>query len=134
MEVQNNREKFNVLGVQIKIISFARPESLTEYQKHFQWKFDIYSDPERKLYHSFGMKQISALNVFHPRTLLKYAQYALEGKKIEKTKEDIYQIGGDVLLDANGKVRYRFCSQRPDDRPSIETLLTEIKKFLPSNS
>ncbi len=127
--MQKNIEKLSQKNVQIKVISFAKVDELKKYQDHFQWKFDLYSDPERKLYQLFGMKKGNTLQVFHPKTVLKYFTYFLQGKKIEKTKDDIYQLGGDILLDSRGEVRARFCSERPDDRPSMDILLNEIKKL-----
>lgn len=125
--MQKNIDQFK--KAKIKVLSFAEPEELKEYQKHFQWKMDIYSDPKRTLYQAFGLKKEKIWNIFHPKTILKHIVYFSKGQKMQKAKQDIYQMGGDFILDSNGNVQYSFRSTRPDDRPSIRRLLKELEKL-----
>jgi hypothetical protein len=42
--------------------------------------------------------------------------------------EDIYQSGGDFLLNSAGNVLYAYRSQSPADRPAPKKLLQEIDR------
>jgi len=124
--VQKHLKEFETLKTKIKAISFAEPPVLKDYKKHFEWKLDLYADPQRKLYHLFGLKRLGVLNIFHPKSILKYTTYFLQGKKIQKATQDIYQMGGDFILNAEGRLTYAFRSHRPDDRPSVNELLKAL--------
>lgn len=48
--------------------------------------------------------------------------------------EDVYQSGGDFLLDRNGNLLYAHRSQDPADRPTVATLLSEIDRVKSASS
>ncbi len=122
--MQKNLDKFHNLGVQIKVVSFAPAQSLESYLLQFSWKFDLFSDPGRQIYKLFGLGRAKPWKIFHPRTVIKFVKLVLKGTKIQKSKEDEFQMGGDFLIDASGHLRYIFRSETPDDRPSVEQLLS----------
>ncbi len=124
--MQKNINQFKSKNTVIKVISFADPKDLKEYQEHFQWKMEIFSDPKRNLYRAFDLKRGNWSEVFHPRTILKYVGYIAKGQKLKKTTQDIYQMGGDFIFGRNGKLLYTFQSARPDDRPTVEELLRHL--------
>ena len=127
--MQNNIDEFKRRNIFIKVISFAELKELQIYQEHFQWKMELYSDPKRTFYKFMGLTRGSWFKVFHPKTAFKYVQYFLEGKKMKKTRQDIYQMGGDFIFNKNGELKYVFKSQRPDDRPSVSELINQIKNL-----
>lgn len=127
--MQKSLKRFNELKVQIKVVSFAKPEVLKTYVNNFSWQFPVYSDTERKAYHQLSMKRGNKLSMIHPTTLASYARVLLKGYKVEKPTDDVYQMGGDFLIDSEGILRYAHPSKRPDDRPSVKTLLKEISRL-----
>jgi peroxiredoxin len=127
--VQKHIKKFNEFNVRITVISFADDMSLAPYKANFKWDMELVSDPTRKLYKQYGLKRGKILDILHPKTLLKYTGYILQGKKMKKPTEDIYQLGGDFILDAKGKVFFSYPSKHPEDRPSVKLLLKQLKKL-----
>jgi len=110
------------------VVSFAKPAVLRNYQKHQKWKFDLYADPEKKLYKAFGLRRAKLREVLHPSAMKKYMKYLFQGKKMEMPTDDIYQMGGNYILSAEGKLVYAHQSQTPVDRPSVPELLRELSK------
>ena len=117
------------MGAQVVIVSFASQDCLKAYQEMHQWPYALLSDPERKFYRLLGLHRGTSLQIFHPKTLLSYARYFMEGKKIEKTKEDIYQLGGDFIFDRKGIYCFGYPSQRPDDRPAVSLLIQKLSEL-----
>ncbi len=128
--MQRQDGEFKKVGAQVIIISFSSSKALQPYQKIHQWGYPIFSDSQRQFYHLLGLQKGDFFQIFHPKTVMNYARYLIEGKKIEKTKEDIYQLGGDFIFDRKGVYRFGYPSQRPDDRPEVTLLLEKLSKLL----
>ena len=125
------KDQFDARGVSIVVISFAEPQRLAQYQEHHQWPFVILTDPKRTAYDAFALKRLSWLQVFSPATLKLYWRLLRGGKKREDYgKDDIYQSGGDFLLDRDGNLLFAHRSRDPADRPAVEKLLQIIDRKL----
>jgi peroxiredoxin len=127
--VNSLRTEFERRGIVIVVVSFAEPSKLVRYQEQHQWPFAILADPERKAYHTFNLERLSWLQVFSPATLMRYFKLLREGmRRKDYGKDDIYQSGGDFLLDRAGNILFAHRNQHPSDRPSAVTLLKEIDR------
>jgi len=121
------KPEFDRRGIPIVVVSFAEPGKLAPYQQIFQWPFTILADPERKLYQAFGLNQLSWFRVFSPATLKLYLKLYRRGlPRHDFGQEDIYQAGGDFLIDRRGQVLFAHRSEDPADRPLVGTLLKAI--------
>ena len=100
---------------------------LFHYQQQHAWPFNILADPKRLAYRSFRLRRLSWFRVYSMATLKLYLRSIRKGMPRENYgEEDIYQGGGDFLLDRAGTILYAHRSQDPADRPSVEKLLREI--------
>ena len=110
------------------VVGFATPASLSAYQ-HRQGldKLLVLSDPDRRAYRAFGLDRGSVARVWlDPRVWRRYAELIRRGQRIERSSEDTLQLGGDVLIDADGRTRWIYRSSGPEDRPSIEAIRAGI--------
>jgi hypothetical protein len=53
---------------------------------------------------------------------------ALLGRRLERPEQDTLQLGGDVLVHRDGDVRWIYRSRGPEDRPTIEQLLSHVMR------
>ncbi|MBI3019251.1 MAG: AhpC/TSA family protein [Deltaproteobacteria bacterium] len=127
--MQRQDGEFKKIGAQVVIVSFAPWNALQSYQKIHQWRYPIFSDSQRKFYRLLGLQKGAFFQIFHPKTVMNYARYLTQGKKIEKTKEDIYQLGGNFIFDRQGVYRFGYPSQRPDDRPPVFLLIQKLSEL-----
>jgi peroxiredoxin len=127
--VREFKTEFDRRGVAIVVVSFAGPEKLALYQAHVHWPFPILADPERKAYEAFALKKLSWFRVFSPATLKLYVKLFCKGlARQDYGKEDVYQGGGDFLIDRQGNILFAHRSEDPADRPSVATLLKAIDR------
>lgn len=129
------KAEFDRRGVAVAVVSFAEPSRLVQYQELHRWPFIVLADPGRQAYRVFNLKRFSLFRVFSPATLKRYFQLLRRGAKQEPYDgEDIFQSGGDFLIDRRGMVLFAHRSKDPADRPSPEKLLQEIDRIKASTA
>jgi peroxiredoxin len=129
--VRQHHGEFERRGVSIAVISFAEASKLERYQEHHRWPFTILADPERRAYQAFALKRLSWFQVFSPAALKLYWKLLRGGMKPEHYEgDDIYQSGGDFLIDRDGNILLAYRSQNPADRPAVANLLHAIDSAL----
>ena len=72
------------------------------------------------------MLTASFWDVWGYKTFLVYIRELMKGKRPKKSDSDIYQRGGDVIIDPDGIVRLHHIGDGPADRPSVKELLQVI--------
>ncbi|CAL8314500.1 unnamed protein product [Lota lota] len=81
------------------------------------------------MYRAFGLSS-SYAKVLKFDFLLQMAEYKIAGREHPDVPHrllgDIYQTGGDFVLDQEGKVRLSHPSQHPLDRPAMADLLVAM--------
>jgi hypothetical protein len=127
VEVLGHREE---LGLRVVVVAFAPPQSLAGYQRG-QGLGDVLvlSDPGRLAYEAFGFGRGSFARVWlDPRVWRSYARLIRGGRRLEPAHEDTRQLAGDVLVDADARIRWIYRGQGPEDRPSIETIAAVLRR------
>ncbi|HEX6801113.1 MAG TPA: SelL-related redox protein [Candidatus Binatia bacterium] len=129
VEVNAFKREFDRRDVKVVVVAFSEPTTLVHYQEHHQWHFPILADPERKAYQAFGLERLSWHRVYSLATLKLYLKLFRKGLvRQDYGESDVYQTGGDFLIDRNGKILFAHRSDEPADRPSVSTLLKAIDR------
>ncbi len=116
-------ERRETLGAHVACISFAPPELLRAYRDKVCVHAPLYADPERAAYRAFGFGRGSVSRVWlDPRVIGRYAQLWMRGKRPERPAQDTLQLGGDVVVGADGRVAWVYRSVGPEDRPSVASI------------
>ncbi|KAL3873170.1 hypothetical protein ACJMK2_036318 [Sinanodonta woodiana] len=112
------------------IISFGLREGALKWMQETQCPFDMLLDAGRKVYHAFGLKR-SVYKVWGVAAMVYYAEQMMEGKPLPKPYENIHddtkQMGGDFILDKEGRAKFLYPSKTSSDRPDISVLLDVLK-------
>ncbi|KAM3603361.1 uncharacterized protein V6R79_020740 [Siganus canaliculatus] len=112
-------------SVKVLVVTFGGQEGANIWLEQTGCTFDMVLDKPRKTYRSFGLGS-SYAKVIKFSFLMKVSELIAE-KGVPQVPphllEDIYQMGGDFLLDEAGKVILRHPSTNPLDRPSVTEIL-----------
>ena len=128
MQLHQQRKEFEEVGVQVLAVSFETTESTRNYVKASSLEWPILLDNQKILYRYFGMRTAGFWDIWGYRTWKAYFKELLRGRLPQKGEGDIQQRGGNVILDADGRVRLHHISKGPGDRPAVEHLLQVLKE------
>jgi len=122
-------ERRETLGARVACISFAGPELLRAYRDRVGVQAPLYADPDRAAYRAFGFDRGSVGRVWlDPRVVGRYAQLWMRGKRPDRPAQDTLQLGGDVVVGADGRVAWVYRSAGPEDRPSVASIAAALAR------
>jgi peroxiredoxin len=127
--LRDHEEDFSSRGVKIVVVTFANDFLARSYVEDTGLTWPLLIDGDRTVYRAYGMLSASFWDVWGPKTWLVYARELLKGRHLEKSADDIYQRGGDVLIDPQGIVRLHHIGSGPADRPAVEEILKIIQSW-----
>lgn len=113
-------------GAAIAVVAFADATRLDAYIEHLGVSFPVVTDIDRELYQALGLERGTRRQVWSLGTLKKYWHLLRAGKKLQRSHEDIRQLGADVIVGADGYIIKIFRPATPDARPSVDDLLAHL--------
>ena len=113
---------------------FSTKRTIFHQEKGIGWKedtkceFPVFVDADRQLYKALGLAR-SVSKVWGISSLMYYAEQKVVMRKILPMlpKDDVYQLGGDLIIDSAGKIALIYKSKTSTDRPSVKFLLNCFK-------
>jgi peroxiredoxin len=121
--LRDQEVEFRKRNVKIVIITFENDYFARRYVEETSLSWPLLVDETRETYRSYGMLSASFWDVWGPKTWWVYLKGILKGQKMRKSAGDIFQRGGDVLIDPTGVVRLHHIGEGPADRPTVEMIL-----------
>lgn len=107
----------------IVVVTFATPELLAGFEAELELGLELLADPDRALYAALGLGRGSVARVWlHPRVWRRYARLVVTGTRLRRAQGDTLQLGGDAVLDAEGRLSWIHRSDGPEDRPTLGRL------------
>lgn len=123
------RERLDQLNIKPIVISFESGGDDLASHVGTEEVGGYYLDEDRSLYRYFGMHQAGFWDLWGLQTLWAYLRLIVRGRKLSKSTGDIYQLGGDVLLDPYSEVRFHRIAEGPGDRPDPETIFRLVEEL-----
>lgn len=128
-QLQASQSSLDAQSVRVLVVSFGSLEGSRLWLEQTGCTFNIVLDPHRMIYQSFGLVS-SYARVMKFDCLLKYSEYGAVDRNFPDVPpnllEDIYQMGGDFMLDERGTVMFRYPCKNPLDRPNVEHILKAV--------
>lgn len=108
------------------MVTFENDFFARQYVAETGLRWPLLIDGSRELYRGYGMLTASFWDIWGPATWRAYLQALLGGQTLKKSAGDIFQRGGDVLIDPQGIVRLHHIGRGPADRPVVAEILRHI--------
>lgn len=116
-------------GVTIALITFTDETALASYEFDKALGFAVLRDPDRDAYRAFGFGRARLSRVWGLRAARRYAELVRAGRwrDLRLPREDTRQLGGDVVIDPEGRIVWIHRGAGPEDRPSVDELLAAVE-------
>jgi len=125
VEVASRREE---LVARIVVVTFASPPLLARFVGELALGVPMLADRDRALYAALGFGRGSVTRVWlDPRVWARYARLLASGQRVRRAREDTLQLGGDAVVDADGRLAWIYRSRGPEDRPAIAVLRRALR-------
>lgn len=113
-------------GAAVVLITFTRPRNLRGFRRRLGLSYPVLADETRAAYRAYGLGRGSWRRVWGLHTLKAYGRLLRAGRRPRLPAADTLQLGGDFVVDSEGRVVYAYRSAGPDDRPSVDDLVTAV--------
>ena len=84
-------------------------------------------DPEARLYQALGIGRVTWRTVLAPVTYLNYWRAWRRGARQGRITGDPRRLSGVAVVDAEGRLRWRYVARPIGDYPPIERVIAEVK-------
>jgi peroxiredoxin len=108
---------------EVVLVLFTRQRNLRGYRARVGIPYTVVTSEDRAAYRAYGLGRGSPWRVYGLRALRRYAQLLRRGRRLERPTEDTLQLGGDFVVDRDGRLVYAYRSSGPDDRPPVDDLI-----------
>ncbi len=102
-------------AVPLVVAGFSPAPAMAALADHLGLTGTVLTDPGRRLYRLLGLRRAPVWQVYSPGTLVRYAGFLRQGRRLRTAVEDTRQLGGDALV-ADGRVVRLWRPSTPDDR------------------
>jgi peroxiredoxin len=129
-DLDKNYQTIRAAGAEVLAVSMRKPEFLGEFLKHAKWSIPMACDPDRAAYRLFGLERTTWTSYLRPGVIGGYMGLMVRGwmPGIPAKGEDVHQLGGDFILDRDGRLIYAFRSPDPSRSAPIVDLLNLLTK------
>jgi hypothetical protein len=125
LQLQQHEQELKARGVDVVAVTFETEKIARTYAAGLPWP--VLLDPSRQLYTAYGMRRGSFVEVWGPASWWGFLKLLCRGRRFHLPTDDVYQMGGDVLIDESGVVRLHYVSRYPLDRPPADALLSVVR-------
>jgi len=115
-------------AVAVAAVAFAPVELLAAHRLRLALPFPLLADPERIIYRRFGIGRGSLTDVWSLGTLKLYWDLLRRGRKLRVPGQDTRQLGGDIVIDGDGRLAFAFRPRSPDLRPTVGELIAAVER------
>lgn len=114
-------------GAAVVLITFTRTRNLRGFRRRLGLTYPVLADAPRAAYCAYGLGRGSWRRVWGLRAIKAYGRLLRTGRRPRIPASDTLQLGGDFVVDSEGRVAYAYRSEGPDDRPSVDDLVTAVR-------
>ena len=104
-------------------MTFETAPIARSYVAEMQFSWPVLIDHDRSLYRGYGMERGRLRDIWGGRTWIAYMKEFARGRLPKYSGGDTLQLGGDVLIDPSGIVRFHHVGSGPGDRPSVGVIV-----------
>jgi alkyl hydroperoxide reductase subunit AhpC len=127
VQLRERQDEMERLGLQVAVVTFESEPIAKKYIDQTRLPWPVLMDRRRELYRAYGMGRGAVSRILGPGSWWAYLKLLFRGHRLQAPTDDVYQLGGDVLIDPSGIVRLHYVSRTPVDRPDVVNVLALVR-------
>lgn len=123
----------------VALITFTRQRNLRAYRRRLRLPYPVLADETRECYRAYGLGRGRWWRIWGFSTIKAYARLLRgrrrraarareKGRRTRPVKEDLRQLGGDFVVDREGRLTYEYRPKGPADRPPVGDLVAAARR------
>jgi hypothetical protein len=125
--LRDRHEDFERVGANLLAIGMGIPEMAAHFRDTQEIPFPLLVDHTKETYRALEIGRGSWMDVAGPKVWARSAKSILSGKGQGVPKQDPLQLGGAIVVEAGGRVRYLHRAKTSSDNPKPEELLEQLR-------
>lgn len=121
--MRDHENELKRLNLKVVVVTFENDFMARCYVEDTALQWPILVDSSREVYKNYGMLTASFWDIWGFKTWQVYFREMSKGNLPKKSHGDVYQRGGDILIDPDGVVRLHHVGDGPADRPAVDFML-----------
>jgi hypothetical protein len=109
-------------GINVVVVTFEAKWRAAAYVEQSQLPWPLLLDEDRRLFEAYGMGRGRKRDVMGWDACIMSLRLLLRGRRLRWPTGDVFQLGGDVLIDPGGRIRLHHVGRGPADRPTVSEL------------
>ncbi len=108
------------------VVTFENSAMARRYAEKTAMPWPLLVDEKRKLYRAYEMEKGGWWDLWGWPSWKVYLQLLAKGRRLQRPTGDPQQLGGDVIVDPAGIVRFQWIASGPAARPRVSQLLDAV--------
>lgn len=121
-----HEDEIEALGGKVVAIGNGSVEHAIDFRDSEGVDIDLYVDPSRKTYKAWDMKR-GPLTLAGPKPLAHSARAVAAGFRQSETRGSISQVGGVIVLDADGTTLYEHIESEAGDIADYDEVVDALR-------
>jgi AhpC/TSA antioxidant enzyme len=121
-------EEIERLDLAVLVITFEARALAEMYVREIGLAWPLLVDTSRAVYRAYGMPRGGLWEIWSPASWGTYLDLMRKGRRLRLPTGDMYQLGGDVLIDPAGRIAWHRVERGPADRPAVSEVLTAVRQ------
>ena len=128
-ELAENAQNFIDKGLNLAVIGSGDTRHFSEFREKTRYEGLLFSDPSLAAFSLLGFSK-GVSGFMSIRSIFKAASALKDGHRQGSVQGSTMQLGGAIVIDVSGSVRYFFSGRKAGDHPEIKDLLSAVEGSL----
>lgn len=127
--MRQRQSELDRLNIRVAVVTFEPAARAASYARQRGVEWPILIDRSLELYGAYGMHHGRWWDLYGPSAWWIYAKLLARGRRMGMPRSDVRHLGGNVLIDPDGRVRLHHVGRGPADRPPVDKLIERVRRF-----
>lgn len=124
-ELAGNKDRFKEKNVGLAVIGSGDPAHFKEFREKTGYDGLLFSDPSLAAFSLLGFTGgVAGLMSIH--AVFKAVSAFRQGHRQGRVQGSALQLGGAIVIDVSGAVRYYYASAKAGDHPAVDVLIRAV--------